>query len=65
MRNNGEALTQLIDRAKAVGSLSKLLAQGLPIPLQQQAAKLLAVLTTREDAKVQAVEVGDHQEVFR
>ncbi|MEW5299883.1 MAG: hypothetical protein WDW38_011606 [Sanguina aurantia] len=58
VRNNGDALTQLIDRAKAVGSLSKLLAQGLPIPLQQQAAKLLAVLTTREEAKVQAVEVA-------
>ncbi len=44
--------------AAAVPSLTRLLGPGQPVAVRQAAAELLGSLATREDAKIQAVQVG-------
>lgn len=59
MRDNGDALTQLIEAAKAIPHVVGLLVPGKPVELQEQAALLLSMLTSQFlNAKVAAVEVG-------
>jgi hypothetical protein len=51
-------LDQLVASAAAVPSLTRLLGPGQPVAVRQAAAELLGSLATREDAKIQAVQVG-------
>lgn len=57
--NNDESLKQLIDHAGSIEALVRLIGDDQPADIQQQAAQLLGVLTSRlEEAKVDAVKDG-------
>lgn len=59
MRHNDDTLEQLIDNAKAIPAMVALISEGRPADIQEQAAQLLGLLTSRfNDAKVMAVEVS-------
>jgi hypothetical protein len=58
MRNNGEALEQLIDGAEAIPHVVRILAPSQPVEVQEQGALLLSMLTSQfSEAKVMAVKV--------
>ncbi len=57
-RHNAGVLTQLLEAASAVPYLARLLAPKLPEGVRHAAAELLCALASREDAKLQAVQVG-------
>ncbi|PNW73066.1 hypothetical protein CHLRE_14g617500v5 [Chlamydomonas reinhardtii] len=57
-RHNAGILSQLVDVAQAIPHLAGLLKPELPMPVRHAAAELLGALATREDAKIQAVQVG-------
>ncbi|GLC34015.1 40S ribosomal protein S14-B (RP59B) [Pleodorina starrii] len=58
VRRNADVLTQLIDTSVAIPRLAELLDPELPEPVRHSAAELLGALASREDAKIQAVQVG-------
>ncbi|GIL46278.1 hypothetical protein Vafri_3299 [Volvox africanus] len=58
VRRNAGILTQLIDTSQAIPRLAGLLDPELPQPVRHAAAELLGALASREDAKIQAVQVG-------
>ncbi|EFJ53058.1 hypothetical protein VOLCADRAFT_102680 [Volvox carteri f. nagariensis] len=58
VRRNAGVLTQLVDTSQAIPRLAELLDPRLPQPVRHAAAELLGALSSREDAKIQAVQVG-------
>ena len=57
VRNNIEALQQMVDQAAAVTSLAQLISAGQAEPIQEQAAQLLGLITSNlPDAKIAAVQ---------
>ncbi|GMH42193.1 hypothetical protein BSKO_10112 [Bryopsis sp. KO-2023] len=64
MHRNEEALVQLIDVSKALPSLTSLLRTGRHWRIQEGAAALITLLTSRKDAKVACVGEGTVQHLL-
>mmetsp|Transcript_35054 Transcript_35054/g.78025 ORF Transcript_35054/g.78025 Transcript_35054/m.78025 type:complete len:377 (-) Transcript_35054:404-1534(-) len=59
VRHNKDALTQLVDHAKAIPALTALISEDKSPEIQEHAAKLLGLCaSTFQDAKIEAVQVG-------
>ena len=62
VRQNLEAMQQLVDNAKAIPSLVKLISEDQPQAIQEQAAQLLGLLASHDEtAKLEAVRVSVHK----